>query len=128
MRLTALLLLIVALLLLTAPAASFAQSIPSQKSNLPFTGDDGAILRADGSGSAMSGDGHDLRTFDAGDSHVTCLTMRTYVVARENRNSDVTHRVRYYECLPSWKFDMRNTEQKPEVDRPTPKTIDGSPF
>ena len=121
MRLTTLLLLIIALLLLTAPAASFAQNTPPPKSSTPFTGDDAAILRADGSGLLNDGNAHDLRTFDTGDAHVTCLTMRTYVVARDTRNSDVTHHVRYYECVPAWKFDMRKAEQKTEVDRPAPE-------
>ena len=121
MRLSTLLLLTVAVLLLTAPAASFAQSVPAPKFNTPFTGDDAAILRADGSNLPMSGDSHEIRTFDTGDSHVTCLTMRTYVVARENRNSDVTHHVRYYECVPAWKFDMRKTDQKQRSPEETPE-------
>ena len=113
MRLTTLLLLLVALLLLTAPAASFAQTV-SPKSNPPFTGDSAAIIRAYGSTPSMSvsDDPRGPRNFDSGDSHVTCLTMRTYVVARENPNSDVTHPVRYYECVPAWKFDIRTSGQK----------------
>jgi hypothetical protein len=114
MRLTTLLLLIVAVLLLTAPAASFAQTSRPPKFDSAFTGDDASILRLDGSGLLQSGDLRSLPKFDTGDTHVTCLTMRTYVVARENPNSDVTHRVGYYECIPAWKFDMRKTDQKQE--------------
>jgi hypothetical protein len=112
MRLTTLLLLLITLMLLTAPAASFAQIVSPSKSNAPFTGDSAAILRADGSNPSMSDDRRGLRNFDSGDSHVSCLTMRTYVVARENRDSDVTHTVRYYECVPAWKFDLRTSGQK----------------
>jgi hypothetical protein len=112
MRLMTLLLLLVTLILLTAPAASFAQTASLSKSGAPFTGDSAAILRADGSTPSMSDNPRGLRNFDSGDSHVSCLTMRTYVVARENPNSDVTHAVRYYECVPAWKFDLRTSGQK----------------
>lgn len=122
MRLTTLLLLIIAVLLLTAPAASFAQNVAPPKSNMLFTGDDAAILRDDGSSPQLSEYARDLRKFDTGDSHDTCLTMRTYVVARENRNSDVTHRVRYYECVPAWKFDIRTTDLKQRSPEQTPET------
>ena len=121
MRLTTLLLMIVAVLLLTAPAASFAQTSHSPKFDSTFSGDDASILRLDGSGVLQSSDVRSLPKFDTGDTHVTCLTMRTYVVARENRNSDVTHRVGYYECIPAWKFDMRKTEQKQEGVGQTPE-------
>jgi hypothetical protein len=121
MRLTTLLLLIFAVLLLTAPAASFAQTSRSVKLDSPFTGDDASIMRLDGSGLLQSGDLRSVPKFDTGDSHVTCLTMRTYVVARENRNSDVTHRVGYYECIPAWKFDMRKTDQKQDGGGQTPE-------
>ena len=121
MRPTTLLLLIVALLLLTAPAASYAQSITSLNLSAPFTGDSGAILRADGSNALASDEARGLRTFDTGNSHVTCLTMRTYVVARESRTSDSTHTVGYHECVPAWKFDMRSTEQKMRSPQAAPE-------
>lgn len=112
MRLSTLLLFIVAVTLLAASAASFAQTSHSPKFDSASTGDDASILRLDGTGLLQSGE---RSTAGYGsDSNVTCLKMRTYVVARENRGSDVTHRVAYYDCIPAWKFDMRKTEQKPE--------------
>ena len=40
-----------------------------------------------------------------------CYTMRTYVVARESRDSDVTYPKAYHECLPEWKVQTRSIEQ-----------------
>lgn len=46
---------------------------------------------------------------------VYCFTMRTYTMAREGRNSDVTHLVRYTTCpRADWKLQFRNTEEKPD--------------
>jgi hypothetical protein len=36
-----------------------------------------------------------------------CYTMRTYVMAREERDSDVTRMVRYTTCLPAWKLQYK---------------------
>jgi len=36
-----------------------------------------------------------------------CYTMRTYVMAREDRDSDATRMARYRKCLPSWKVDLK---------------------
>ncbi len=38
----------------------------------------------------------------------TCYTMRTYVMAREDKDSDVTHMVRYRKCLPAWKLNFKS--------------------
>lgn len=40
-----------------------------------------------------------------------CYTMRTYVVARESRDSDVTYPKAYHECLPEWKVQTRSIQQ-----------------
>lgn len=40
-----------------------------------------------------------------------CYTMRTYIVARESRDSDVTYPKAYHECLPEWKIQTRSIEQ-----------------
>lgn len=44
-----------------------------------------------------------------------CYTMRTYVVARESRDSDVTYPKAYYECLPDWKVQTRSIDQSLEL-------------
>ena len=36
-----------------------------------------------------------------------CYTMRTYVMVRQDRNSDVTRRDGYQVCQPAWKFEVR---------------------
>jgi len=36
-----------------------------------------------------------------------CYTMRTYLMAREERDSDVTRMVRYTRCLPGWKLHYK---------------------
>ena len=38
---------------------------------------------------------------------VTCYDMRTYLVARESRDSDLTRIVGYRNCTSSSKFDVR---------------------
>lgn len=44
-----------------------------------------------------------------------CYTMRTYIVARESRDSDVTYPKAYFECLPEWKVQTRTIDQSPEL-------------
>jgi hypothetical protein len=41
-----------------------------------------------------------------------CATMRTYVMARERRGSDVTRMVGYSRCQPAWKFQLRTADEK----------------
>jgi hypothetical protein len=36
-----------------------------------------------------------------------CYTMRTYIMARESRDSDVTRRDGHVTCQPAWKFEVR---------------------
>jgi hypothetical protein len=107
MRLTTLLLLMIALLLLTAPAASFAQNAVFSKTDSSYTGDAAAILRPDGSSPASP-----AWKLDSMNSQAVCYTMRTYVAVRDEPRSDTTHIAGYHECLPSWKLEMRSSEQK----------------
>ena len=46
-----------------------------------------------------------------------CYTMRTYIMARADKNSDVTRMVRATRCLPAWKLEFK-TASEPEI-RPT---------
>jgi hypothetical protein len=43
-----------------------------------------------------------------------CYTMRSYIVARENRDSDSTKLVGYSICQPSSKYELRITVEDPE--------------
>jgi protoporphyrinogen oxidase len=36
-----------------------------------------------------------------------CYTMRTYVMAREDKDSDATRMVRATRCLPAWKLEYK---------------------
>ena|SRR5579864_5838445 len=47
------------------------------------------------------------------DSDATCFTMRSYVVARDSKNSDSTHPTGYSTCQPASKYRVRTTEQEP---------------
>lgn len=117
MRITTLLLLAAAVLLLTTPAASFAQSIGSSKASSGNTGDNAMVVRPDGT----SPDGVDPASarwnLRIGQAENVCFTMRTYVVVRESPNSDVTRPTGYHECLPSWKLEVRSSDEKPAASR-----------
>jgi len=43
-----------------------------------------------------------------------CYTIRSYIVARENRDSDSTKLVGYSTCQPSSKYELRITVEDPE--------------
>jgi len=47
------------------------------------------------------------------DSDATCFTMRSYVVARDSKDSDSTHPTGYSTCQPASKYRVRTTEQEP---------------
>jgi hypothetical protein len=48
----------------------------------------------------------------------TCLKIRSYVVARDSKDSDATHPVSYSTCQPSSRYRVRTTEIRTEtVDR-----------
>ena len=44
------------------------------------------------------------------DADTTCLSMRTYVVARDARDSDSTHAVSYSTCQPTERYRLKSTE------------------
>ncbi len=45
------------------------------------------------------------------DTDATCFTMRSYVVARDSKDSDSTHPTGYSTCQPASKYRVRTTEQ-----------------
>ena len=108
MRLTGLLaiLLFLAIVFFAASAASYAQTLhavaPSSSTDLvkPATPDTLAQPR------------FTRRLFSEEQRDGICYTMRTYVVARESRDSDVTVPKAYHECLPEWKLQMRTTDER----------------
>ena len=100
MRLTGLLALLLFILIVffAAPAASFAQTatanVPSASSEQAMDGTVADLARRARFGSEFERDG-------------VCYTMRTYVMAREDKDSDVTRMVRATRCLPSWKLEFK---------------------
>ena len=50
----------------------------------------------------LRGDGAQL------ESDGVCYTMRTYIVAREDKDSDVTRPVRVTRCLPATKLEFKS--------------------
>jgi len=60
----------------------------------------------------LSGMGGDL------DGVTTCLKIRSYVMARDSKDSDSTHPVGYSTCQPASKYRVRTTQQEPvKLDR-----------
>lgn len=101
MRITGLLVLLLFILIFffAAPAASYAQSANA----------DQVVARGNDSGPLD----HALREFVRGDGvqlerDGVCYTMRTYKVAREDKDSDVTRPVRVTRCMPSWKLEFKS--------------------
>ncbi len=52
------------------------------------------------------------------DADTTCYTMRSYVVARDAKDSDSTHPVSYSTCQPATRYRVKTTDIRSEsVDR-----------
>jgi hypothetical protein len=46
------------------------------------------------------------------DGVTTCLKIRSYVVARDSKDSDSTHPVSYSTCQPAKRYSLRTTEMR----------------
>jgi hypothetical protein len=46
------------------------------------------------------------------DSDVTCYTIRSYVVARDSKDSDSTHMAGYSTCQPASRYAIKTTEER----------------
>jgi hypothetical protein len=104
MRLTGLLALLLFILVLffAAPAASFAQTASA---NVTTTSSEQSPLQAmDGT---LADIGRRARFGSEFERDGVCYTMRTYVMAREDKDSDTTRMVRATRCLPAWKLDFK---------------------
>ena len=102
MRITGLLILLLFILIFfAASAASYAQS------------SSGSVAKPANSASSMAFDRALLREFARRDGMQlerdgVCFTMRTYVMAREDKDSDVTYPVRVTRCMPDSKLDFKS--------------------
>ncbi len=102
MRITGLLILLLFLVIFfAAPAASYAQNSSVGASKSAASADTSiAFDRA-------------LRDFARRDGmqierNGVCYTMRTYVMAREEKDSDVTYPVRVTRCMPDSKLEFKS--------------------
>jgi hypothetical protein len=50
----------------------------------------------------------------------TCLKLRTYIVARDDKTSDATHPVRKVNCTPARKFSVKSADIRNEDKSPRP--------
>jgi hypothetical protein len=107
MRLTGLLaiLLFLAIVFFAAPVASYAQSVDSAAPPRTLLADNGQTPVDLPQSPKLS-----RRTFREEQRDGVCFTMRTYVVARESRDSDAVRFKGYHECMPEWKLQMRTTD------------------
>src|SRR5215468_2651398 len=99
MRITGLLVIALFILIFffAAPAASYAQTATADKTDASpsVTFDRAWRDFARGDNVQLERDG-------------VCFTMRTYKVAREDKDSDVTYPVRVTRCLPSSRMELKS--------------------
>jgi hypothetical protein len=53
-----------------------------------------------------------LSSLDGPDGVITCLKIRSYVVARDSKDSDSTHPVSYSTCQPSNRYRVKSAEMR----------------
>ncbi len=49
---------------------------------------------------------------DASNAGPTCYAIRSYVVARDSKDSDSTHMVKYSTCQPAARYQLKTTEMR----------------
>jgi hypothetical protein len=57
-----------------------------------------------------------LSSLDGPDGVITCLKIRSYVVARDSKDSDSTHPVSYSTCQPSNRYRVKSAEMRVAVE------------
>jgi hypothetical protein len=106
---------VVGLAVLLVPLCTFAQTssapakVPEDKANRPMelAEVEPGILKSAVSGSIL------LPPIQMPDTDNVCYTMRTYVVARDSKDSDSVHPVRYSTCTPAGKRQVKKVTQSP---------------
>jgi hypothetical protein len=51
---------------------------------------------------------------------MTCLKLRTYVMKRDEKDSDATHLVRKVKCTPARKFSVKSADIQTEDSNSQP--------
>lgn len=118
MRLTGLLALLLFILILffAAPAASYAQT-----ATYPAAGMSQKATTSQRLDNTFADLAHRARAGSEFERDGVCYTMRTYVMAREDKDSDATHVVRATRCLPAWRLEFKTAVE------PGHRTGDDSP-
>ncbi|MGZ4816338.1 MAG: hypothetical protein ACXVZV_13065 [Terriglobales bacterium] len=52
------------------------------------------------------------------DADIDCLKIRSYVVARDSKDSDSTHLVRYSTCQPASRYRLKTTDLRSGSEKP----------
>ena len=52
------------------------------------------------------------------DADITCLKIRSYVVARDSKDSDSTHPVSYSTCQPASRYRLKTTDLRSGPEKP----------
>ena len=92
--------------------SSTKQEMPARQTFFRPTGDDLFLVQpSEDKGILIAGDSPTL-----GDSF--CLSIRSYVMARDSKYSDSTHLVRSSTCVPARKYKVKVVQQPDSVIRP----------
>ena len=91
------------------PAAATA-SEPWRILPNPDSAKESIVLAPDASDRLITSDGPVL-------ADTTCLAIRSYVVARDSKDSDSVHLVRYTTCVPAKRFGLKTTEGRVTLTR-----------
>jgi hypothetical protein len=115
----------------TTPAPSISVDSPTPHTNAQSTPSDlwpivpGDGSNEDGSKTAFSIDSLSAdslkmplpppaATVDSADSDNACYAIRSYVVARDDKDSDSTHLVHYSTCQPASRYRLRTADARVE--------------
>ena len=110
MRVTSLLVFLLLIVFFAAPAASFAQAANDDVQSQDFRS-----KSADAWQKALKSlADHDVLQLERDG---VCYTLRTYVMARDEKDSDSTHMVRATRCLPSARLQFK-TATEPVLKTP----------
>ena len=115
MRLTGLLVLMLFLLILlfASPAASYGQTTANPSANKSTENTLATELNA----GKLAELARDARLGSEFERDGVCYTMRTYIMAREEKDSDSTRMVRATRCLPAWKLEFKSAAAPENGDR-----------
>ena len=110
------LMLFLLILLFAAPAASYGQTMANPAASKPA----GNPLAAELTYDKLADLARHERLGSEFERDGVCYTMRTYIMAREEKDSDSTRMVRATRCLPAWKLEFKSAVAPDLGDRASP--------